>query len=228
MNGKIGDLKMELKEGTSVFTASGEEVGKINRVVLDPATNEVTHIVVQKGWLLPEDKVVPLRMVSSATEEKVVLNEDTGDFEQLPPFEETHYVELPEGDTSPAKQSNYRYAPAYYLYPPSGYTGYPAYGLGYYGWPPIVTQQNIPENTIPLKEGSKVISSDDEHVGDIERLIVDPDSNRATHFLISQGLLFRERKLVPADWVRSVEEDRVHLAVPSKLLERLPAHEYES
>ena len=219
---------MELKEGTSVFTASGEEVGKINRVVLDPATNEVTHIVVQKGWLLPEDKVVPLRMVSSATEEKVVLNEDTGDFEQLPPFEETHFVELPEDDTSPAKQSTYRYAPAYYLYPPSGYIGYPAYGLGYYGWAPVVTQQNIPENTIPLKEGSKVISSDDEHVGDIERLIVDPDSNRATHFLISQGLLFRERKLVPADWVRSVEEDRVHLAVPSRLLERLPAYEYES
>jgi uncharacterized protein YrrD len=216
---------MELKEGTSVYTANGEEVGKINRFVLDPATNEVTHIVVQKGWLLPEDKVVPLRMVSSATEEKVVLNEDIGDFEQLPPFEETHFVELNEADTGPGKQPTYRYAPAYYLYPPAGYIGYPAYGLGYYGWPPIQTQQNIPENTVPLKEGSNVISSDDEHVGDVERLFVDPDSNRASHFVISQGLLFKDRKLVPADWVRSVEEDKVYLAVPSRLLERLPAYE---
>lgn len=216
---------MELKEGTSVFTASGEEVGKINRFVLDPATNEVTHIVVQKGWLLPEDKVVPLRMISSATEERVVLNEDTGDFDQLPPFEETHYVELTEADTSPEEQPTYRYGPAYYWYPPSGYIGYPAYGLGYYGWPLVETQQNIPENTVPLQEGSNVISSDDEHVGDVERLFVDPDSNRATHFLISQGLLFKERKLVPAHWVRSVEEDKVHLAVPSRLLERLPAYE---
>lgn len=216
---------MELKEGTSVFTASGEEVGRINRFVLDPATNEVTHIVVQKGWLLPEDKVVPLRMVSSATEERVVLNEDTGDFNQLPPFEETHYVELTEDDTSPAARPTYRYAPAYYWYPASGVIGYPAYGLGYYGWPPVETVQNIPGNTIPLKEGSNVISSDDKHVGDVERLFVDPDSNRATHFLISQGLLFKERKLVPADWVRSVEEDKVHLAVPSRLLERLPAYQ---
>jgi uncharacterized protein YrrD len=216
---------MELKEGTSVFTASGEEVGKINRFILAPATNEVTHIVVQKGWLLPEDKVVPLRMISSATEERVVLNEDTGEFDQLPPFEETHYVELTEDDTSPAGRSTHRYAPAYYWYPPSGYIGYPAYGLGYYGWPPVETVQNIPGNTIPLKEGSNVISSDDKHIGDVERLFVDPDSKRATHFLISQGLLFKDRKLVPADWVRSVEEDRVNLAVPARLLERLPAYE---
>jgi uncharacterized protein YrrD len=216
---------MELKEGTSVFTASGEEVGKINRVVLNPATNEVTHIVVQKGWLLPEDKVVPLRMVSSATEDRVVLNEDTGDFEQLPPFEETHYVELSEDDINPAERPTHRYAPAYYLYPPAGYIGYPTYGLGYYGWPPVETIQNIPGNTIPLKEGSNVISSDDKHVGDVERLLVDPDSNRATHFLVSQGLLFKDQKLVPADWVRSVEEDKVRLTVPSRVLERLPAYE---
>src|SRR5687767_5861345 len=216
---------MELKEGTSVFTTNGEEVGKINRFVLDPATNEVTHIVVQKGWLLPEDKVVPLRMISAATEERVVLNEDIGDFEQLPPFEETHYIELTEDDTSPPERPTHPYAPGYYLYPPSGYTGYPTYGLGYYGWPPVETVQNIPGNTIPLKEGSNVISSDDKHIGDVERLFVDAGSNRVTHFLVSQGLLFKEQKLVPADWVTSVEEDRVRLAVPSRLLERLPAYD---
>ena len=67
---------MELREGTRVFTPGGEEVGRVNRFVLDPATNEVTHIVIQKGWLLPEDKVVPFDLVRSATEERVVLNED--------------------------------------------------------------------------------------------------------------------------------------------------------
>src|SRR5215208_6914021 len=83
---------MELREGTSVFTPGGEEVGRVNRFVIDPATNEVTHIVIQKGWLLPEDKVVPFEMVNSATDERVVLNEEIGDFDKLPPFEETHFV----------------------------------------------------------------------------------------------------------------------------------------
>jgi uncharacterized protein YrrD len=214
---------MELKEGTSVFTQSGEQVGKINRFVLDPATNEVTHIVVQKGWLLPEDKVVPVAMITSTTEERVVLDQKIEDFDQLPPFEETHFVELTDGDIRPSDFPNY--APAYYWYPPSGYIGYPGFGPGYYGWPPTETTRNIPADTVPLKEGADVISSDGKHVGDVERLFVNTESNKATHFLISEGLLFKDRKLIPAHWIRSVEEDKIHLAVPSRLLERLPKYQ---
>ena len=216
---------MELKEGTEVFTASGEQVGKINRFVLDPGSNEVTHIVVEKGWLLPADKVIPIAMINSATEERVVLNQDVLNFEELPPFEETHFVELSEADRIPAEQLTYRYAPAYYWYPPSGYMGYPAFGAEYYGWPPAVTTRNIPADTVPLKEGADVMSSDGQHVGDVERVFIDSKSHRATHFLISQGALFKEKKLVPTHWIRSVEEDKVQLSVPARLLERLPAYQ---
>jgi uncharacterized protein YrrD len=69
------------------------------------------------------------------------------------------------------------------------------------------------------------MSADGEHVGDVEQLFVEPESSRATHFLISQGLLFKDHKLVPVQWVRSVEENKVHLAVPSRFLERLPVYE---
>lgn len=43
--------------------------------------------------------------------------------------------------------------------------------------------------------------------------------------MISQGMLFKDRKLVPAHWVKSVEEDGVNLVVSSQLLERLPSYE---
>jgi sporulation protein YlmC with PRC-barrel domain len=220
---------MELKEGMSVVTPGGEEVGKVNRFVLDPATNEVTHIVLQKGWLLPEDKVVPFEMVREGSEGKIILSEEVGDFEQLPPFEETRFIRATDerpGDGTPEGDPAYHYTPAYYWYPSHANIGYPGFGLGYYAWPPAgETRRNIPEDTIPLKEGTDVISSDGEHVGDVERLIIEPDSGRATHFVISQGLLFKDRKLVPAHWVRMVEEDQVHLVVSARLLERLPAYE---
>ncbi len=220
------ERKMELKEGTRVFTAGGEEVGKINRVILDPGTNEVTHVVVQKGWFFTEDKVVPIEMIGSATEDKVVLTEDAGDFDQLPAFEETHYIGLGEEEYRPGGRLRYsRYTPAYYWYPPSGYIGYPGYGPGFYGGRPLVTTRNIPEDTIPIREGTDVMSSDEEHVGDVERIFVDPNSNQATHFVISQGLLFKDRKLIPVHWVTSVEEDKIHLSVASRLLERLPSYE---
>jgi uncharacterized protein YrrD len=220
---------MELKEGTSVFTSDGQEVGKINRFVLDPATNQVTHIVVQKGWLLPEDKVVPFEMINSATEEQVVLKDNVDDLEKLPAFEETHFVSVEEEDENPKEYAR-SYDPAYYWYPPPqgvGYLGYPAYGLGYHGWPPMETEttRNIPDNTVPLKEGSNVMSVDGKHVGDVERLFVSSDDNRVSHFVISQGVFFKERKLVPAQWVRSVDETEVHLTVSAHQLERLPAYE---
>jgi uncharacterized protein YrrD len=219
------ERKLELKEGADVFTANGEQVGKLNRLILEPGTNEVTHIVVQKGWLLPADKVVPIAMINSALDEKIVLNEGVRDFDQWPAFEETHYVELTEADIPPAGSLNYQYAPAYYWYPPSGYIGYPRFGAEYYGWPPVVTTRNIPADTIPLKEGADVMSSDDEHVGEVERIFLDSESHKATHFLISQGTFLKERKLVPAHWIRLVEEDKVQLSVPAQLLERLPAYQ---
>ena len=219
------EREMELKEGANVFTASGEQLGKINRFILDPGTNEVTHIVVQKGWLLPADKVLPIASIRSATDEKVVLNEDIRDFDQLPAFEETHYVEVNEADIPPAGSPTYHYAPAYYWYPPSGYIGYPRFGAEFYGWPPVVTTRNIPADTVPLKEGADVMSSDDKHVGAVERIFLDSQSHKATHFLISQGTFLKERKLVPAHWIRSVEEDKVQLSVPAQLLERLPAYQ---
>lgn len=215
---------MELKEGTDVFTSSGEQVGRINRFILHPSTNEVTHIVVQKGWLLPDDKVVPMTMINTATEDRVVLNEEISEFDELPSFEETHYVELTADDRPPAERPVSSFAPAYYWYPPSGYIGYPAFGPGYHGGP-VETTRNIPEDTIPLEEGSEVVGSDGDQIGNIERLVVDSESHRATHFVISSGGLLKERKLVPAHWVRSIEENKVQLVVSSKLLDRLPDYQ---
>lgn len=243
--------KMELKERTRVFTSDGKEVGRINRFVLDPATNEVTHIVVEKGWFLPENKVVPFEMVNSATEDKVVLSENIESFNQLPPFEESHYIRAPEADVS--RGGNPRHAveqperseephhdqiveadvsrggeprygarPSDYWYRPHRHVGDPS---GVYDWPTIETIRNIPAHTTPLREGTDVISFDGEHIGDIERLFVATDSNRATHFVISQGLFFKNRKLIPAHWVRTVDEGKVELAVSSKRLEDLPAYE---
>jgi uncharacterized protein YrrD len=219
---------LEIKEGMKVLTPSGEEVGKINRFVLDPATNEVTHIVIQKGWLLPEDKVLPFDMVSSTVEGKLELKEEIRDFDQLPPFEETHFVRATEDypdDPTAASDPTYEYTPGYYWYPSQVNIGYPGIGLGHYAWATGETRRNIPEDTVPLKEGANIMSSDDKHVGDVERILVDADTNEVTHFVISQGLLFKDRKLVPIPWVKSVEEDNVYLVVNSKLLERLPSYE---
>ena len=208
---------MELKEGMSLFTSNGkQEVGKVNRFILDPVTNEVTHIVVQKGGLLSEDKVLPFEMVTSAAADGIALKEESGNLDKLPPFEEKYFVRANDDNLGSIAHPTLQSDSTYYWYPT-------------YEWEnpverSVLTHLNMPENKILLKEGAHVMSSDGKHVGDIERLLVESDSNKATHFVISQGLLFKDRKLVPVHWVKSFEEDKVYLAVSSQVLERLPSY----
>jgi hypothetical protein len=82
--------------------------------------------------------------------------------------------------------------------------------------------RNTPEDTVSLKEGSDVIGADGEPMGSVDELLVDESSHQATHFVISSGTLPRKEKLIPIHWVKSIEEDQVHLVVTSELLDRLP------
>jgi sporulation protein YlmC with PRC-barrel domain len=222
---------MQFRRGASVFTSDGQHVGEIDRVVIDPKTDEITHVVVEKGFLLTVDKVVPISLIGPATENRVTLRENAGDLEALPDFEEKHYVLLDEKRLKEA--SSQGYPRPLHWYPPvrtmwwhnGGYLGYP----GFFGYtmPPYVleTERNIPEGTIALREGAKVLSSDGKHVGDVEAVLTDPEEDRATHLVISQGLLLKERKLVPTSWISMVMSDEIHLAVGSHLIEGLQEYE---
>ena len=115
----------------------------------------------------------------------------------------SHYVDL---DTTETPGNDVTTS---FWYPPLDYvwwrTGVPAIA------PPmpvytVQTTQNIPEGTVALEEGAKVISADDKQVGSIEQLVVDRQDNRVSHFVVGEGLLFKERKLIPVTWISSIGE----------------------
>lgn len=209
---------MQFKRDTKVYTATGEDVGSVSRVVLNPQTKEVTHVVVQKGFFFTEDKLLPLSLIASATGERVTLRPDAGDLHSLPLFEETRYIPL---DAAEARAVAYPPDLAMPLY------SYMPLGIGWSEYVPPApfraeTEQNIPSNTVAVKEGARVITSDDRHVGDVERVFTDSALDRMTYFVISQGLILKEKKAVPSSWIRSVTEDEVHLNVGATVFEGLP------
>jgi len=222
---------MEFHKGASVHSADGEQVGDVDRVVIDPQSREVTHLVVEKGWLFTTNKLIPAEAVSETTEQRVTLKRTSDELENLLDFEETHYMPT-EGEELGVQQPPGQ-TRAMYWYPPagttwqghSGYVGYPDLG---YVKPDYVkhTVRNIPEGTVPLKEGARVISGEGQHVGDVEEVLTDPEGDYVTHLVVSRGLLLKEKKLVPATWVTSVMEEEVQLAVGRRLLDELP--EYQS
>jgi uncharacterized protein YrrD len=217
---------MQFKENAEVVTTDGRKLGKIDRVVFDPNSNELTHLVVKKGVLFTEEKVVPLDCIESATEERVILKKGQLDLDDIPNFEEPHYVPVKETGMSEERGHGGLEKLAWY---------YPVPGSAWWrqrsfdnrrriSKPPYVrkTEVNIPEGTVALEEGAKVVSSEGEHVGNIERIYADEKEQRVTHLLISKGLISKSHKLIPTMWVDSVSEDEVRLSIGERFVEELP------
>jgi uncharacterized protein YrrD len=206
---------MQFRNGVDVYTSDKHEVGKVDRVVIDPVTKQTTHLIVRKGVFFAEDKVVPVTLVDEAKEDYITLHADEDDFESLPDFEENHFIMLDSEE-----------APAYSLEDAQPMYWYP-FGVGA-GIPPAVapqpylveTRRNIPEQAVALKEGAKVTSVDGKHIGDIERVFVDPDTNRIWTFLVSKGFFLREHLFIPVEWVAEFGENSIRLTVGSSLIER--------
>lgn len=205
--------KLQFQKGASVQTKNGLEVGTVERVVVNPATNELAGIVIRNSGLLNSDeKVVPTRLVAKATEDLVLLREEAGDLESMPAFEEERLVE----SNRSANQSS----PV--MNEPPLIMGAPVMGLPVPSVrePQTRLEQNIPEGTVALKEGAKVITAEGKHVGNVESVLADP-ADEVTHLLVSKGLLTKEKKLIPMKWVRALGEEKVQLRVKRSTVEKL-------
>jgi uncharacterized protein YrrD len=215
---------MQFKEGTKVYTSDGKDVGHIDKVVMNPQTKELTHIVVRKGFLFTEDKILPVSLIASANEDGVKLREAAGNLDELPAFEETHYVSL---DKIEREETDYSGNSVLYWLPPlGGWMGYPSI----YPYPPpysATTKQNIPENSVVLNEGTEVYSSNDKFLGHVERILTDSSSGKATYFVLAEGMMSSVKKLIPMSWVKRINENKLYLSVGKTMIERLVEHHPE-
>lgn len=221
------------EEGATVYDVEGEKVGALDRVVLDPRSQDVSHILVQKGFLFTKDKVVPIDFVAETKEGEVHLSESADALAEVPDFEERHFVRVETEEAEPElDQATQGAVPVSYWYPPIKINWWGAPNpLGYeqnYGFvpPPYVleTEKNIPEGMVALKEGAQVFSQGGEHVGDVDEVYVDPQQERATHLVLSEGLFFEEHRLIPTLWIAYVKPGEVHLSVSEHVLETLPVY----
>ena len=132
------------QKNASVLAADGQQVGSLERVVLNPETKLVTDIVVRTGMLFnKEAKVVPVEYIVQTTEDQILLSGEAGKLKSFPPFEERHIVEETGEMDQPAKNN---VAPVVYGNPGFGPMVTPAPGEQF------VTriEQNIPEGMVAM------------------------------------------------------------------------------
>ena len=209
---------MNFVKGAEVFTAAGESIGTISRIVIDAKTRDVTDLVVERGGLLKQERVVPVGLVDQEREDRITLRETNQGVEDFPLYEVTHYVDANLG-TGP-----YENVETAYWYPPVGFQVQLPHAGVHPAFIPeevAVTETSIPEGRLVISKGAQVVSADDEHIGNVEQVIVDSD-NTVSHFVISKGFLLKEHKAVPAFWVSSVDDNKIRLSVEARLFDRLP------
>lgn len=199
------DANSHYVRGESLRTPEGRSVGRIDRVVFDPVSRKVTHLVVRKGSLLPKARVVPVRDVEE-TEHGVTVRQGV-DTDSFPEFEKSDYVI---GDESAYYQRN------------------PQVAIGPYG--PVGAanadlhrhrERNLPEEAIAIKSGANVISSDGQKVGRLDEVIVDADSGLPIQLVLRMGRTVKATQTVPANLIISVDENDIYLALDANSLDDL-------
>lgn len=208
---------MEIQTGMPIESKDGETIGEVEKIVISPVSNEVESLVVKEGTLFTEDRIIPIDLLGQIEGEHLQIRLNSDALDSLPRYKETHYI-----DSLASDRGEPGSATLYYLHPVD--VSEEANLLPNFPSPPIVerTIENIPPGSYVLEEGDEVLDRTGQKVGEVEQIIADPQTKSVTHFVISKGLLFEKERLIPSQWIDSVEDGKVNLAVEKRLIQRLP------
>ena len=170
--------------------------GKVSRVIIDPATETVTHLVIEPKHWLGVGRLVPLDLVDT-TGGGLSLRCTVEEFGNLEPAEEAELAEDVTGGLA--------------LNAPMGATS-PV---------PVILQDVVPLGETDVERGEPVHAVDGE-IGRVEGLLVNPDNHRVTHVLLQEGHLWGRKKVsIPVSAVTGVENG-IQLSLTRKQVEDLP------
>jgi uncharacterized protein YrrD len=215
-----GGLHGKVRIGSQVVGPDGQEqIGTVEKVVISPQTREVTHLLVHRGplQLLHHDVMVPIASVSAVSEAAVQLSVLVETLNRMPAHDAAGYVDPA---TSWPAPEGYRRDQVLFALPDR--TGSLDQLLPR-------SQGRAQDTRTEAQKGvligtSTKVEASDGPIGVIDRVLLDPDSGRATHFVVRKGKFLAKHVIVPADWASEITPEKVRLAVDREQLTALPEY----
>ena len=187
----------QFKVGAEASCSDGP-CGEVRRFIIDPATEAVTHLVIDPKHGKEPGRLVPMDLIDTATG-AITLRCTIAEFEHLDPAEEWESAESASlGGDMPGG-------------PPMGISR------------PVqfVVQDVFPVGEIEVAAGDPVHATDGE-IGRVQGFLVDSGDHRVTHVLLREGHLWgRKEVAIPVSAVTGVEEG-IRLNLTKKQVEDLP------
>jgi uncharacterized protein YrrD len=219
---------MKIELGAKVVTADGDEIGTIDKLILDPEGGDLHSIVVHKGLLFGRDIEIPIDDIAQQQTGAIHIRRTKQQLDDLQTFYEGSYT-TPPPERSAEFVSGYGY-PASGLLWPSRWSG-PVSGEPYGHEAVGAVEDEVAAmhraqdlSNAVIKEGSDVRSRDGEKVGEVHQIVFDAATGRPTMLVIRKGFLFTEDVEIPAGLISSVDDDRVYLDARHDELEQYLKH----
>lgn len=207
---------MQFTIGSDVCCTDGT-CGELRRVVVDPISRTLTHLVVEEKHRQGTGRLVPIDLViSSGTE--INLSCTRTQFEALENAEETHFLPGAPGEWGYGQDQ--MLSQPYYMMGGLGMMG-SAGGLGIGMGPEPITSDRVPTGEVEVRRGDRVHATDGP-IGKVQGLVVDPADHHVTHVLLDEGHLWgKKRVAIPIGAVTSVD-DGVQLNLSKEAVGNLP------
>jgi sporulation protein YlmC with PRC-barrel domain len=211
---------MRIHLGADVVNFEGQVIGTVKQVVIDPVTRDIKDLIVEQGFLFTEDKVLPISLVMQADEQEVKLYQTDQDLDDLRTYREESYfpISIPPETKSPTAliPGNYLAMRPRFVYK------LPQKELAAHK--KNIARNKLPDHLRSLKIGANVVTLDEEKVGEVEEIMAVPETTKATHLVVSRGLVDQESILIPIDWLDKIDDEKITLLVDSTVIENLPSH----
>lgn len=184
--------------------------GRSTHLIINPALDKVTHLIVKERQPSKLERLVPVRLVASSGMEVILLNCTREEFSKLEPFNQTDFIF---GDLMHHAQD-----PALTML-----------------WPYVVPKKRviddkfrrIPPGELAIKRGARVIALDGK-VGQVNEFVVDPENGYITHLVLREGHVWGKQSVcIPLAQIDRIEENIVYLKIDKAAIAAMPKIQIE-
>lgn len=196
---------MELSLNVDVHCTDGRS-GRSTHIILNPATEQLTHLVVREARPSRVERLVPIELVQATTPELILLTISRAEFAGLEAFEQTQFVytNVPHFATDPALTLIWPYVvPAKRMVDES--------------------VRRIAPQELAVRRGARVRATDG-RIGRVDEFLIDPESGQITHLILRTEHLWGNKEIaIPVAFIDHIEEGLVLLNQDKAAVAELPS-----
>ena len=209
------NTQLDFNLGAEVHCMDGQ-CGTLAKVVINPRTDRVTGLIIERGFLFKENRVVPLGIVAEASPDEVRLTITSDELARHRKYEEETY-RAPEPGW---KHGQYTSNNAVLYKPP-------------YRVPMTQSASQVKRHiehgiagSLDSLEAGLPVHGITEQLGTLDHVVADEETGEITALVVESGLLFGDYRIVPAERIEYIDDEGARVALEAQAFEALP--EYRS